>query len=217
MRWFTSIAIVLALGILQSAHAQEFRSGVHYLQIPITVERPATERVEVVELFSYGCIHCYYFEKPLKRWLTRTDDKIEFRREHVVFQRIWFPLAQAFYTAHQLEVSDKIHDRLFAAIHDHNLKMYQRDLLRRLFEQGAGVESEKFLEVFDSDEVRQKILDSDRLLQLWRVDSTPTLVVDGKFRIVANDAVPTPEMMLIVAEHLVDKIISERSKSEPEG
>ena len=216
-RWLIAIAMAVVIGNLQSVDAQEFREGVHYLQIPVTLERPTTERIEVVELFSYGCIHCYDFEKPLKRWLNRTEDRVSFRRVHVVFQRSWIPLAQAFYTAIELEVLDKVHNRLFAAIHDHNLKMYQRDLLRRLFEQGAGVESQKFQETFDSDEVRRQVFDSDRMLQLWRVDSTPTLVVDGRYRIVANQAVPSAEMMLIVAEYLVDKILSERTQSESQG
>ena len=215
--WFYPIAILVALVVSQVANTQEFRPGIHYLPIPITVERSETERVEVVELFSYGCIHCYEFEKPLKRWLNRNEDNVDFHRVHVVFSRDWIPLALAFYAAENLEVLDKIHDRLFAAIWEHSLKMYQKDLLSRLFEQGAGVDSAKFIEAFESQEVRQKVIDSDRLLQLWRVDSTPTLVVDGRFRIAKSDTVPTSEMMLIVAEHLVDQIIAERTSETPEG
>ena len=207
------LALWLALGISLAANSQElYESGVHYSPIPITIEQPRTERIEVVELFSYGCIHCYKFEKPLKRWLSRNEDRVDFKRVHVVFTRSWVPLALAFYAAENLNVLDKVHDRLFAAIHDHKLNMYQQNLLTRLFAQGAGVEDSKFLEVVESDAVRQKVLDADRLLQLWRVDSTPTLVVDGRYRIAKNNEVQTSEMMLIVAEFLVDKIVAERTR-----
>ena len=43
-------------------HAEEFVEGVHYMRLPVPVETQDASKVEVVEIFSYACIHCRNFE-----------------------------------------------------------------------------------------------------------------------------------------------------------
>ena len=211
-RWF--LTLILAALCVSSLSAQEdqFREGEHYRVIQTPLESTSTEStaVEVVELFSYACIHCYNFEEELMAWVETQGDDIEFKRVHVVFSQPSYNLAKAYFTAEQLDVVDKVHNWIYEAIHINQLRMHQKELLIRLFESRGHVSAEKFESVFDSFGVQNEIRKSDQLLRVWRIQSTPSLVVGGKY-IAGGTHVRSNSELLPIAEFLVDKVNAERS------
>ena len=183
--------------------AAEFEEGTHYRELPIAVETLAPGKVEVVEVFSYACIHCYRLEPVLSVWRRTLPEDVEFRRLPLVTARL-LPLAQAYFTAETLGVVEGVHLALFEAIHDHGIDMTQPQYIRRLFEREAQVGQEDFQRVFDSFGIRSRVRQADAQGRAYRVMATPTLVVNGRY-IAEVPAGGGMEGMFRVVDYLVEQ------------
>ena len=93
------MAISLTVISISSSYAETFQEGQNY--IPITPAQPTNskDKVEVVEMFWYGCPHCYRLEPYVKRWLKTKPDNVNFIRMPGVLNPGWELLARAYYTA----------------------------------------------------------------------------------------------------------------------
>lgn len=212
------LAISVALLVIAtniSAQTPQFREQEHYRVIPTTFETgdSSSETVVVTEMFSYSCIHCFNLERELEEWVARQGGHVDFQREHVVFNPAAVSLAKAFYAAEELGVTEKIHESLFSAIHINHLKMNREDLLIRLFEGRGEVEASQFKEVFDGFNVSNRIRRSDTLVRAWRIDGTPTMVVDGRY-VARGPAIRSTTQMLQVVDFLIEKVLAERKSSQ---
>ena len=112
------------------AQTDEIVEGTHYQRLPVAVETADDNTVEVVEMFSYACVHCFNFDPVVEAWHARQGDDVTFLRVPAVFNTDWELLAQAFYTAETLGVTDAIHTPMFEGIHITRQDLRQPDLLR---------------------------------------------------------------------------------------
>ena len=189
----------------------EFREYEHYREIPTRFETSDihSDTVVVTEMFSYSCSHCFTFERDLSEWLPEQDETVKFVREHVVFTGPGLNLAKAFYAAEELGVTEKIHDSMFIAIHVNGLRMNQLDLLVRLFEGRGETSATDFQAAFNSFNVENRVRRSDALVRGWRIDSTPTMVVDGRY-IVVGTHIRSNRQALEIVDFLVAKVLEDR-------
>ena len=195
-------AAALLLGSAQ-ANAAEFQEGVHYIELPVPVETQDPAKIEVVEVFSYGCIHCYQLEPALSQWLQTVEDDVDFRRLPLVTQYL-LPFANAFYTAETLGVLERVHLPIFAAIHEYQIDMSRPEHVRRLFAREAEVNEEEFLKVYESFGVRSRIRQAEAQGRMYRIRATPSMVVNGRYVTEAGQAGSTQGMLLLV-NHLIEK------------
>lgn len=184
--------------------APAYREGVHYLKLPVRVETRDPERIEVVELFSYGCIHCFRFDPAVEAWREEQPDDVDFHRVPAVFNAYWAALAQAFYTADLLGVMGQVHTAIFEGVHVYRQEMNRPELLARLFEREAGVEREEFLRVFDSFGVQSRVRKADASTRMYRATGVPTLIVNGAWRI-ETEMAGGHDQMLDVADFLIER------------
>ncbi len=105
---FSALSIFLAF-TLPSA-AQEFQEDVNFF--PLLVEQPVRtgDQIEVLEIFWYGCPHCYALEPYLKKWLKNKPEFVEFVQLPAVLNRSWAFDARVFYTFVALGLMDELHD-----------------------------------------------------------------------------------------------------------
>jgi len=195
--------LFLALGLLLSlSAAAEYDEGIEYKRIspPVPVEVPAG-KIEVVELFWYGCPHCFRFEPLLEAWVKELPGDVVFRRIPAVFNARWALHAKAFYTAELLKVLDRMHPVLFDAIHVQHRKLITPQALRKLFAE-HGVKPADFDRVFNSFAVDVKLRRATELTRRYGIEGVPSLVVQGTFRTdgpLANG----PQGMLRIADYLI--------------
>lgn len=195
--------VCLILGT--AATAQEFQAGVHYSELPIPVETSAPEgAVEVVEVFSYACIHCYNFEPLVRAWEERQPEDVAFRRVPAVFNPVWELLGQAYYTAGALDVLEAVHMPIFEAIHVQRMDIRDTELLGRIFRRYADTPAEEFARVFGSFGVVSSTRQARAQGQAYRISGVPTLVVAGRYRVEVDKA-GSLERMLDVVDFLVGK------------
>ena len=177
-------AWILALTLSGSAAAQ-LVPGKDYELIRPAQPTNSGAKVEVVEFFSYACPHCSTLQPSLHAWLKKKPADVEFRLVPVVFQDAWLPLTTAYYAFDAMGLVDKLHDKLFSAIHDSRtleIKGLLRDQ-KPLFDwvEKQGVDRKQFVDVYNSFGVRSRTNRSIELAENYGVTSTPMLAVDGKY------------------------------------
>ncbi|NJN53095.1 MAG: hypothetical protein HC809_16385 [Gammaproteobacteria bacterium] len=117
LKYVLALATALTAFAAVSAWAEDFEAGVHYEVLPIPVETADPTKIEVVEVFSYGCGACFNFDGVLESWRANQAPDVLFRRMPAMVREDWVIFAQAFYAAEVLGVSAKMHTALFEAMH----------------------------------------------------------------------------------------------------
>ncbi|MEQ8858214.1 MAG: thiol:disulfide interchange protein DsbA/DsbL [Pseudomonadales bacterium] len=191
-------ALLLAGFAVAEAAQATFREGEHFERLPIPVDTRDPAKVEVVEVFSYGCIHCKNFQPAVEAWLETKPEDVDFYRMPATFSEPWEVLAQLYYTAEALGVTGKVHGAIFSAIHDQGVNLTDTDLMAALFEREAGVEPEQFRKVFSSFSVRSRVQQAHARGLAYRLSGTPTLIVDGLYRVDGRMAGGNASMLDVV-------------------
>lgn len=209
--------LVLALAAAFTAstlQAMEFEEGTHYERLTVPVQTADETRVEVVEAFSYACIHCKTFDPSVEAWHEEQGAGVDFQRLPAVFNQTWAIFAQAYYTAEVLGVTEQVHTPIFKAIHEQGKDLRDPAAMAILFESFAGVSKETFDQVYNSFGVQSKATQARNLGQLYQITGTPSMIVDGTFRTDGQMA-GSNAMMIEVVEYLVAKQATERNIDLP--
>jgi thiol:disulfide interchange protein DsbA len=162
--------------------SSRFEAGTHYQTIsPVQPTSTGPEQVEVTEFFMYSCIHCYNFDPYLEEWKTGIPDYVNFVRVPTVWNSLARIHGQAFYTAEALGKKDEMHADFFREIHVNGNALQTEDALAEFFGR-FDVSREEFERTFNSFAVHAKVQRADELMRRYRVSSTPTMVINGKYR-----------------------------------
>ena len=179
---------LLTLLVVTNSGADEFVLGQHYQEVkPVVAPSSAADKVEVLELFWYGCPHCYAFEPQLQEWIKKKADYIEFVRVPAVFAQNWEVHARAFYAAQQLGVLEKLHGPVFEAIHKDGQKLSSEEDITQFFA-AKGVAAEAFKKAYNSFDVDTKTRRAIALTREYGITGVPALIVNGKYRSSAQEA-----------------------------
>jgi thiol:disulfide interchange protein DsbA len=143
--------------------------------------QPATVKgVEVLEFFNYACPHCYEFEPNLKAWLKNKPKNTDFRYVPAVFNERMFPLAKLYYALEEMGLLEKLHEKVYFAIHQQQFNLLDRAvLLKWIGEQGVDVK--KFEATFDSFSVNNKAQRAAQMSRNYHIPGTPYLIVGGRY------------------------------------
>src|SRR5690606_18113024 len=100
---FSALLAVASLLSLP-AHAADYQAGKHYMELssPVPVSQPG--KIEVVELFWYGCPHCYQFEPVINAWAETLPDDVNFVRVPALFGGVWNTHGQLFIALEAMKV-----------------------------------------------------------------------------------------------------------------
>ena len=216
-------ALLALTALLPAAHAQgtdKWVEGRNYFVInpQLRTSVPAG-KVEVTEVFSYGCPHCSNFRPVIKQMKAALPPNAQMTFVPASFNpgESWPLFQRAYCTAENLGVADKAHDAMFDAVWKTNeLAVVDMSTGRikspaptiedvaRVYNKVAGVPVDKFIEISKSFAVGVKMKSDDAFIMHALVDSTPTLVVNGKYRITLESAGGQDEMIQVV-KYLVQK------------
>lgn len=195
-------ALLLLLLLPLFAHAATPVAGVDYVEIPGGKPfAPLNGKVEVVEVFGYTCIHCAHFEPQLAAWKKQQPAHVRFTPVPAAFGGYWMPYARAYYAAQKLGVLDKTHDAMFKALHEQGSLPIQNASNQEIatFYAKYGANPKIFAAAMDSPAVEAQLQRSRQFIKDAGIEGTPTLVVNGKYRVTAR----TFEDALRVTDYLV--------------
>ena len=188
--------------------------GADYVRIPggAPLSTP-TGQTEVVEFFNYACPACNAFEPLLQSWLKKLPAGVHMVYVPMDFRPDFKQYAQAFYAAEALGVVEKSHEAMFAAIHQtHELPGEgQPPNAARIakFYTRFGVKADDFQKAMDSFTVNMKNNAGRDFAMHCQVESTPTLVIDGRYRVTGKT---WPDMVRI-ADAIVTQLRGGARKS----
>jgi thiol:disulfide interchange protein DsbA len=191
----------------------KFTEGTHYVRlVPTQPTVGGADKVEVAEIFWYGCNHCYDFEAFVNRWVESKPANARFVR----IPATWNPLvklhAQLYYTEEVLNNNGKIAEpemfraAVFAEYHRRGNRLASIDSIQELFEK-HGVSAEDFTTTWNSFEVSQKLRVADDLQRRYSISGVPAIVVNGKYRSGAAEAGGYPRLLELVDELIVKESI----------
>lgn len=164
-----------------AAGKTEWKEGQHYIVLAKPTP-PAAGKVEITEVFSYACSHCAHFQPYADQLKTRLPKGVTFSYMPVVFNPSWEPMARSFYAAQSLGVLDKTHQAVFDALHrDHKPLRTIEDFAG--FYAGFGVDPKSFISTAQSFVVEGNLTQGSERAVAYQIESTPTLIVNGKYRL----------------------------------
>ena len=176
-------SLVLAtVGCGAAVQAEDgYKAGEHYTIIePAARFSPNSGKIEVVEVFWYGCPHCFSFEPAVKAWAANLPEDVEFIRLPAAMNRSWAVHARAFYTAEALGMWDTIHPALFNALNVEEQKIFTPDQVKTFFEK-HGANGDKFDSAWNSFSVDSQVRRAEQIVKAWGPNSVPTMAVNGKY------------------------------------
>jgi thiol:disulfide interchange protein DsbA len=153
--------------------------GVEYQRLQTPQPTDTGKKIEVLEFFWYNCPHCFAFEPSLSEWAKKRGDSIVLRRVPVGFRESFIPQQKLYFT---LEIMNRfdVHRAVFDAVHVAKQKLDKEEQIVEFIEK-QGVDKKKFLETFNSFTVQSKVNRVRQLMEAYRIDGVPTVVIDGQY------------------------------------
>jgi thiol:disulfide interchange protein DsbA len=163
-----------------------WKPGVQYVPlVPAQPTEVAPGKVEVVEVFWYGCPHCYALEPYIESWLKNKPEYIEFVRVPVMWGPVHRLHARLFYVLQALHRKD-LQEKVWDVIHKEQRPLVEKDEatsenLMLEFAVANGVKKEDFKQAWDSFGVNSNLQRAEQLTQRYHVDGVPLIVINGKY------------------------------------
>jgi len=180
-----------------------YSEGFDYQVITPAQATDDPDRIEVVEVFWYGCPHCYHFEPTLGPWVGGAPKDVNFYRLPAIFDKSWEPHARAYFTADILNVLDKSHNALFHAMHAENKTLNTVDKLANFYS-AYGIDKTLFKKTYASFVVNTRVARSKEMVGRYGINGVPAIVVNGKY-LVTGPMAKSYENMLKITNFLVAK------------
>ncbi len=176
-------------------------AGKDYVVLSAPQPTWGTGGIEVAEVFSYSCVHCAEFQPLVNAWKKKLPADVRFTYVPAVFGGVWDNTARAYFAAEALGVQAKTHDAIFKAFFiDRKIKTGSVEELAGIYA-GLGVNRKKMLDTMNGFTVSSKLNRARQFAVRAGVNSTPSLIVNGKYRVTAKSL----ESSLQVADFLVQK------------
>ena len=137
-------------------------------------------KIEVTEFFWYGCPHCYHLEPEVVAWSKKLPPDVVFKRVHALPSSSWAPHASIFYTLETMGLVEKLHQKVFDAIHKDSLNLADHKVLDQWLAKN-GVDPAKYAEIEKSFTVATKMQRARQMTVAYKVDGVPRIFVNGKY------------------------------------
>jgi len=209
-----SLVFIGLLFTALSVHAEDearYVEGVHYqvLSTPLKTSFRGDEIGEIMEFFSYGCIHCFNLEPALNRFLAEKPDNIRFTGVPVMFNERQQPEVRAYYVQKTLKLGPEAHQAIFDAIHKDRKSLRSDKQFAKFFADELGVSEEKYMQTAYSFGVDPQVQKSVYLTGASGIGGTPSIIANGKY-LIDSGAVGGNEMALYAAKWLIERDAAEQ-------
>lgn len=184
----------------------QYVDGTHFTRlVPTQPTIGGADKIEVAEIFWYGCAHCFDFEPYINRWVENLPANVRFVRIPAMWNALVKLHGQLFFTEEVLVKNGKIADpagfrtAVFLEYHRRGNRLASVDAIQAVFER-FGVNAEDFKNSWGSFEVAQKMRVAEDLARRWNVSSVPAMVVNGKYLTGAGQTGSYPKLLDVIDE-----------------
>lgn len=201
--------LMLLLSMAVGVQAQEaYKEGVHYEALKTPVQTQDPTKIEVTEVFWYGCGHCFAFEPMIQQWGKTLQDDVKFVHSPAIWNGPMEVHARAYYVAKALNILDDVHEPIFNALNIEGKRLANEKSLGAFFSD-FGVDADTFKKTYNSFGIVSQVKQANARARAYGIQGTPEIIVDGKYR-VSSSLAGSQEGMLKVTDFLVEKIRKEK-------
>ncbi|MDR0481165.1 MAG: thiol:disulfide interchange protein DsbA/DsbL [Gallionellaceae bacterium] len=165
-----------------------------------------TSKIEVLEFFFYGCIHCFHLEPLMSSWQKNMPPDVEFTYVPAAFNPVWETSGRTFYALEAMGQRAQVHEALFNAWNVSGIELRDQESTAEFLSRN-GIDSKKFNDAYSSFRVQSDIARAKQLGLAYKIRGTPTVIVDGRYLITGLQ----PEDTMRVMESLIEKVRKERA------
>ena len=169
------------------------------------------DSIEVIEYFSYRCIHCMNFEPFLEDWLGEIPENVDFARQHVVFSASDELFARTHLALKQSPNYSSLHNRLFSAVHDRQKQFTDIEDITSYLE-SYELDPDEFKRSFNSPRTDRTLTNNRSGQARSQLAATPSLLISGKYLISMKNGQPRA---LEVASELIERERYLKIKNSP--
>ncbi len=199
----------LSFAPLSMAEAPQVGTNFDAVAQPIATDNAA--KIEVMEIFWYGCIHCYDMEKPLSAWVKKLPSDVYFKRMPGLPNASWAPMAKAFYAMETLGVAEKLHTPLFEAVHkSKTVNPTDEKAVIAWVTQQSRMDKSRVEGAFKSFTINTNLNRAAQVFRASGATGVPSLVIDGKY-ITSSTMNGGNEQALKVADYIVENVRKDKA------
>lgn len=177
----------------------------------ITPDTP--NKIEVIELFWYGCGHCHQMEAPLNAWVKKLPADVTFKRVPGLPNQSWAPMAKAYYAMETLGVLEKLHTPLFDAIHKQkSLNPTDEKAAIDWVTKQAGLDRKKVEAAFGSFSMNTSLNRAANIFRASGATGVPSLIINGQF-ITSSTMAGNNYAALNTADYIIANIRADKAKA----
>jgi len=202
MRKILTLIAGASLLLAGSLQAQTFEEGQHYQRISSPVAVP-DDHVVVTDGFGYPCPACRRFLPYLNNWKADLPDYVEVKHLPVALQPGWDLFARAYLTAEVMGIAEETHEAMFKALHDERRQLRSFEDIADFYAE-HGVDAGSFINTSQSFAVDARIRQNRNDVRTFGIRGTPSIIVQGKWRVSPNGFSSYDEMLTVV-DYLVER------------
>lgn len=202
MRKFLNVMAGVAVLFSGSLLAQSFEEGQHFQRIGSPVASP-DDRIVVTDGFGYPCPACRRFLPFLDSWEAELPDYVEVEHLPVALQPGWDLFARGYYTAEVMGIAEETHEAMFKALHDERRQFRSFEDIAAFYAD-HGVSADSFVNTAQSFAVDARIRQNRNDVRTFGIRGTPSVIVQGKWRVSLN-GFNSYEEMLEVVDYLIER------------
>ena len=199
-----TFVLLMPMAFSSFAQIERFVAGTHYTELAAPANTNDSSKIEVLEVFWYGCSHCFRFEPLIANWEATMPADVDFGRFPAMWNGLMEVHAQVYYTAEAMDALDVVHEHVFNAINIEGNRLQNEGQIGALFAK-YGINEDEFAKSFNSFSVRTKVNQAKQRMQAYEIRSTPNMIVNGKYLVATGQSVLTQADMLEVVDFLVEK------------
>jgi thiol:disulfide interchange protein DsbA len=197
--------------VASTAMADTPQLGTEFNQTVQAIPTENPSKIEVTELFWYGCPHCYVLEPQLAAWVKTLPKDVTFKRVPGLPRPDWAPMAKAFYVMESLGLSEKLHSKLFDALHKQKafLPNDEKATIDWMTKE-SGLDRKKVEAEFNSFSLNTKLNHAAQIFRASGATGVPTLIIDGRYITSVTMAGGNQEV-LNVANYIIDNVRKDKA------
>lgn len=208
------LSLMLLAGLSTTAAWADPQAGVQFDQVTQQIATDQPAKIEVMEIFWYGCPHCYHMEQPLEAWVKKLPADVYFKRVPALPNAGWAPMAKAYYAMQELGVLDKLHNQLFDAIHkSKTLNPADEAAAMDWVVKQGGLDKVKVEKAFKSFATTMQMNKAMQIFKSSGATGVPSLIIDGKY-ITGSSMAGGNDAALQTADFIINNVRKDKASGK---
>tara|TARA_B100000780_G_scaffold250805_1_gene197090 strand:- start:2959 stop:3588 length:630 start_codon:yes stop_codon:yes gene_type:complete len=198
--------------ISNNAVSVEPQPGINFKNIDEIIATESGDKIEVIELFWYGCIHCYTLDPYLDKWSDKLPKDVIFKRIPAIPRKNWAPAAKAYYALETLDLDHKLHEKMFEAIHKEKiLNPADPKALAKWIAVNGKLDMAEVNSAFNSFSMNAKLSRSFKMFKAAGATGVPSIIIDGRY-LTSSTMAGGEQNTIDLMNYIIDNVRKDKTK-----